>query len=229
MGRASVGTQVPAAVSSSTSPSSTTRPRSRATRPARARSRVVLPAPLGPSSTTSSPVATTSSTSSSSRPRVRATWASRLTGTPLGVAPSPGGSCARAGEPAVPQGDQHGQRDRQQDQAEGDGRLQVGLQRDVDGQRHRLGDPGQVAGEGDGGAELPQGPRPAERHPSAEGGGDQGQGDPPQGGPAAGPQGGGGVLVAPVHGPQPGLAGDDQERHGHKRLGQDGPGGREGQ
>ena len=35
--------------------------------------------------------------------------------------------------------------------------------------------------------------------------------------------------IAPVHGPQPGLDGDDQERHGHERLGQDGPGGGERQ
>src|SRR5215212_5978376 len=152
---------------------------------------------------------------------------SRPTGAPLRGSPDPSGSCRR--EPAVAQGDQHGQGDGQQDQAEGDGRLQVGLQGQVDGQGHGLGDPGQVAGEGDGGPELAQGPGPAQGHPGPQGGGDQGQGDPGEGAPAAGPQGGGGVLVAPVHGPQPGLAGDDQERHGHEGLGQDRPGGGERQ
>src|SRR5215216_6314540 len=217
----------PKATSSRTVPSRLTRPRASGTSPARARSRVVLPAPFGPSSTTSSPVATTSSTSRSSSPRARPRSASRLTGAPLRGSPDPSGSCRR--EPAVAQDDQYGQGDGQQDQAEGDGRLQVGLQGQVDGQGHGLGDPGEVAGEGDGGPELAQGPGPAQGDPGPEGGGDQGQGDPGEGPPAAGPQGGGGVLVAPVHGPEPGLAGDDQERHGHERLGQDGPGGGEGQ
>src|SRR5215218_8402607 len=125
-------------------PSSTTRPESSATSPARARSRVVLPAPFGPSSTTSSPVATATSASSRSRPSVSWTLASRLTGAPPPGSPDPFASCGR--EPAVAQGDQHGQGDGQQDQAERDRGLQVGLQGQVDGQGHGLGDAEEDAG-----------------------------------------------------------------------------------
>ena len=62
------GTNTAASGSSSNSPSSSMRPASIGCRPARARSNVVLPAPLGPTSTTNSPGATVRVTSSSSRP-----------------------------------------------------------------------------------------------------------------------------------------------------------------
>ena len=54
----------------------------------------------------------------------------------------------------------------------------VGLQGQVDGQRHGLGAPGEVAGEGDGGAELAQRPGPAQHRAGDQAGRDQRQGDP---------------------------------------------------
>src|SRR6266496_3920527 len=133
MGRRSVGTRTPTAVSSSTTSSSTTRPSSSATSPARAPSRLVL------------------------------------------------------------------------------------LQRQRDRQRQRLGGPRQVAGEGDGGAELAEGSRPAQRGACPQRRGDQRHGHPPEGRPAARAKGGGSVLVAPVHRPQARLGGDDQEGHGDRK------------
>ena len=57
--------------------------------------------------------------------------------------------------------------------------------------------------------------------PATSDGGDERDRDRPEPAPRAGAEGGGRVLVAPVQLPQAGLGGDDQERHGHERLGQD--------
>src|SRR5439155_478104 len=69
IGRRSVGARTPAAVSSSTTPSSTTLARSARTSPATARRNVVLPAPFGPSSATTSPGPASRAASRSSVPR----------------------------------------------------------------------------------------------------------------------------------------------------------------
>ena len=57
--------------------------------------------------------------------------------------------------------------------------------------------------------------------PAMSDGRDHRQRDAPEHGPAAGAEGRGRVLVAAVHRPQCGLHGDDEERHGDERLGQD--------
>src|SRR6184192_4240657 len=72
-----LGTWRPTAESSSTSPSSSTRP-AIGTRPASARRRVVLPAPLGPSTATVSPASTVRSMSRLNPPRSTSMTACRL-------------------------------------------------------------------------------------------------------------------------------------------------------
>ena len=98
---------------------------------------------------------------------------------------------------------------------------------EVDRERQGLGAADDVAGEGDGGAELAEGPGPREHGSGDHRRQDHRQGDPSERGPPPGPQGGRHVLVATVHRAQRGLDRDDEERERHERLGQDGAGGRE--
>ena len=133
--------------------------------PARARSAVVLPAPLGPSSATTSPGGDAQVDVEAEARRGRRRGARRAA-----VAVTGWRSIGRAGGQ-----DRH--RDGEQDQAEHDRGLQVGLQGQVDGQRHGLGAAGEVAGEGDGGAELAQRPGPAQHRAGGDAGRDQRQGD----------------------------------------------------
>ena len=127
----------------------------------------------------------------------------------------------RPAEPPVAQQQQRGQRDDQQDQRQHDRRLRVVLQRQVDRQRHGLRRAREVAGEGDRRAELAQRPGPAEHRAGGDAGRHQRQGDPPERRPPVGAEGGGGVLEPGVGGPQRALDADDQEGHGHERLGDD--------
>ena len=119
-------------------------------------------------------------------------------------------------------GTQHGQGHGDQHQRQGDGGVAVGLEGEEHGERHGLGPALEVAGEGDRGAELAEGPGPAQH----------GAGDDRRARRAGrvtrrkivhrlAPEGGGGVLVAAVGGAEPGLDGDHQERHGHERVGGD--------
>ena len=132
-------------------------------------------------------------------------------------------------QPAVAQADQHGDRDRQQNEAQDDGRLEPALQQQVHLQRDRLGPAREVAGEGDRRPELAEGPGPASTAPAARDGRDQRQCDPAEDRPAAGAERAGRVLVSAVGRPKRGLGGDHEERHGHERLGQHRPGRRERQ
>ena len=144
--------------------------------PASARSAVVLPAPLGPSTPTTAPSATDSSTSTVNCPRRTTRCASRLTGQPIvrlvgrsALGGAAAGDATRGpcdGRSLVvqrsPQRDEDGHRHDQQHQGQHDGRVRVGLQGQVDRERHGLGPTREVAGEGDRGAELAQRPGPAQ-------------------------------------------------------------------
>src|SRR5499427_10293246 len=126
MGRFSGGTFTRWSGSSSTVPSSTTRPPASGNSPTRARSVVDFPDPFGPSSASTSPAATVKATSRVSRDSRSWISASSMTGS------------VRTGYPA-PEDHDH-QADHDQDQAQRD-RL-VHLARalaDVDRQRHGLG------------------------------------------------------------------------------------------
>ena len=106
---------------------------------------------------------------------------------------------------------------------------QVGLQRQVDRQRHGLGLAREVAGEGDRRAELAERPGPAEHRAGRDPGRDERQRDPAEGGPPARAEGGRRLLVAGVGAAQRALDRDHQERHRDERLGDDHAGGRERQ
>src|SRR6187401_2472979 len=113
--------------------------------PASARSMVDLPAPLGPSTATVSPSAATMPASRSNSPTWTPTDASRLTD---------------RSEPSVAQRHQHHDRDREQHQAEDDRGALLGLEQEVDRERHGLRAALDVAGERDGGAEFAERARP---------------------------------------------------------------------
>ena len=70
-----------------------------------------------------------------------------------------------------PEGEQHGEGDTEQQDREGDRRVEVALEGEIHGQRHRLSDAGHVAGEGDGRAELAERPGPAMTAPASSDGG----------------------------------------------------------
>src|SRR5580765_7425141 len=117
-------------------------PRSGAVRPATSRSSVVLPAPLSPTSTSVPPAGASSFASRANSPSRFWTSSSSMRGTPE----RPGGSGAQRQQPT--EGDeqeQHRQHER---------RIEIGLQRDVDRERHGLRGAGQVAGKRDRRAEL---------------------------------------------------------------------------
>src|SRR3954467_4469889 len=101
-----------------------TRPASMGVRPASARSSVVLPAPLGPSTATVSPSAAVMWASRSNSPTWTVTRASRPTG------------CS---EPAVPERHEHDDRHREEHEAEDDGGALVRLEEQVHRERHGLG------------------------------------------------------------------------------------------
>ena len=208
--RCSGVTNTSAAGSSTTVPPISMRPSSMGSSPARQRISVVLPAPLGPSTATTSPGSTASATRRSSGPR--ATPTSALQAHALTAPGSPPSHRSR-------RADEHAERHDDEHEREHDGLAGVALEGQVDGQRHGLGLAREVAGEGDGGAELAEGPGPRQHRAGDEGGPDGGQGHPSEGVPAAGAEGAGGVLGAAVEAPQAGLDAEHQERHRHERLG----------
>src|SRR5437773_1494996 len=117
------------------------------------------------------------------------------------------------------QAHEHSNRDRQEHQAQDERGLRVvAFQQQVDRERHRLSDARKVAREGDGGAELTEGARPAQHGAGRKRWRDERYGHPPEHGPASGAERPRSVLVAPVHRAQSGLDRQDEERHGHERL-----------
>ena len=76
--------------------------------------------------------------------------------------------------------------------------LAVGFQGQEDSERHGLRAALEVAGEGDGGAELAEGPSPAEHSASDDGRRRVGDCYPPEDHPAACPERGGSVLVTDI-------------------------------
>src|ERR1039457_3370191 len=126
----------------------TIRPSSRGTRPARARSSVVFPAPLGPRIAIVSPSAARSRALRSRSPSRSLTAASRLT---------------KAAKPAVAQQDEHDDRDREQYEAQHDGRALLGFEEEIDREGHGLSSALDVAGKRDRGSELTEGARPCQR------------------------------------------------------------------
>ena len=122
--------------------------------PASARSAVVLPAPLGPSSATTSPGGDRQSAGRGG------TCPGRRRGARPDAVPSVGSwrgrASGRAGRPGS--ATETASRIRLSTIASS----QVGLQGQIDGQRHGLGTAREVAGEGDGGAELAERAGPAQ-------------------------------------------------------------------
>ena len=170
------------------------------------RRRVVLPAPLGPSTASVSPGATARSTSTSRAPACAL---------PCDRQRGHGAPSQRSRSPASTD-----HRDGEEDQAQEDGGVDVGVEEVVDRQRHRLGLAREAAGEGDGGAELAERPRPGQRGTGAERATDRRQRDVPEDEPRRRAQRARGVLEAAVDPAQRRLHGDDEERHAHERRGQ---------
>ena len=123
--------------------------------------------------------------------------------------------------PAAAQRNEHEHRHGEQHERKGDGRIGIALHGEVDGQGHRLGAPGEVAGEGDRGPEFAEGARPGEHRPREYRGTEQRQRHrqcDPQPGRA---QGCGRFVKAPVGRSQRALHDKDEEGHSHKGLGHD--------
>src|SRR6185503_5656278 len=103
------------------------RPASGWMRPASSRSSVVFPEPLSPTSTRTAPASASSEASSEKPPSRLATWTRSM---------GPGAEPPRRGRPQ-PEQETEGheqQQDREQHRA-----VEIGLQRDVDRERHGLG------------------------------------------------------------------------------------------
>src|SRR5262245_47289494 len=157
---------------------------------ARQRNMVLLPQPFGPGTATVSPVVVARATCNGNRPSVRTMRALRLTSracrgyeraSASGRAASyglrgrgtPSASCLRcaAAAPAeepVAKSDEHAEGDGYEHEAQHDRLVGVDLITDVDRDRHGLGTAGEVAGEGNGRAELAQRPSPGEHRPGDE-------------------------------------------------------------
>ena len=199
---------------SRTTPSRTIEPASIGSRPARARSSVVLPAPLGPRIATMSSSPAENAHSSSNAP-------------------------TRAVERDVEAHTCPSQRSRSSASTTIDTASSTRLraiapsrslcEQQVHRERNRLRPALDVAGERDRGAELPQRPGPAQRGARGDRRQDHRQRDPAEHRPALGAERRRRLLVAAVGRPQRGLDGDHEERHGHERLGEDRPGLRERQ
>src|SRR5262249_44208933 len=115
-------------------------------RPASRRRAVVLPEPLSPTSTRVSPERASSAPSTTNSPRDC-----------RNEARSSGPSFGQAGGRAKPEEEE--EREQHEDDGERDRDFQVGLESDIDRERHGLRDAGKIAGEGDRGTELAQGAR----------------------------------------------------------------------
>ena len=127
---------------------------------------------------------------------------------------------AVAPEPPVAQPDEHDERHHDQHQAEHERRRRVGLQGEVDRQRHRLGAPGVVAGERDRRPELTERTGPGEHGAGDQRRADRRQRDPPERVPARAAERARGLLEAAVDLAQRRLHREDEERHRHERLGE---------
>ena len=104
-----------------------------------------------------------------------------------------------------------GGRDTEEDHAEREGQVRVGLAGQVDLERHRAGDALHGSGEGEGRAELAEAAGQRESRAAPEARQDRGQGDPPEDARGRGTQGGGHLVESLLAGAQRGLEGDDEE------------------
>ncbi len=99
--------------------------------------------------------------------------------------------------------------------------LRIGLQGEIDRERHRLRLARKVAGERDRRSELAERSRPGQHRSRPERRADRGHGHAPERVPPRGAERSRGILEPRVHLAQGGLDGDDEERHRHERLGDD--------
>src|SRR6267143_85823 len=200
---------MPVSASNSTAPSRAIRPASGRSTPSSRRSRVDLPEPLGPATSTVSPSSDRSMRSSSGPTRA----AMRASSTAY-----PGAGQGRARRhPAQDEEEREGDRDHHQ--REGLGRPQVRFHGRVHGEGERLRAAGQVSGEKQRGAEFPQGPRPAHRGAGDQPGGGQRQPDAQEGAEGRGAQRARDDEQVLVHAPERGDARLHEERGGDEGLG----------
>ena len=101
--------------------------------------------------------------------------------------------------------------DAEEDHAEREGQVRVGLAGQVDLERHRAGDTLHGAGEGEGRPKLAEAAGQRQGGSAPEAGQDRGQGDLPEDARGRGTQGGGHLVEPLLAGAQRGLEGDDEE------------------
>ena len=119
-------------------------------------------------------------------------------------------------------------RDAEEDHAEREGQVRVGLAGQVDLEGHRAGDALHGSGEGEGRAERAEASGQREGGAAPEAGQDRGKGDLPEDARRRGTQGGGHLVESLLAGAQRGLEGDDEEGQGDEDLRDDDGGRREG-
>src|SRR5439155_660387 len=122
-----------------------------------------------------------------------------------------------SGEETVPKHDQHDQGQDDQHERQDDRGAGIGLARLVDGQGKRLGPTGEVPGEGDGRAELPERTSPRQGRSRGELGCDEGQRDASEDVGARPSERRCRVLQPAVDRAEAGLRGDHEEGHRHER------------
>ena len=202
--------------SSTTNSSIAMRPLSIGASPARLRSTVVLPAPFGPSSASSSPGATSRSSRRSSAPRCSPMAADSVTPRPL-----PAARRATPTEPPIAQRDEHRERDRREHEGEHDRLVRIGLECEVDRERHRLRRPGKLPANVIVAPNSPSARAHDSTAPAIERRADRGHRHAAERVPARRAQRSRRVLEPRVELAQRGLDGDHEERHGDERLGDD--------
>src|SRR5207302_3564370 len=134
------------------------------------------------------------------------------------LAARPTASYRGAGQSQPADAEQQGEAHDGKYDRERDGAIRVALEGDVDGGGHGLGASLEVAGDGDGGAELTEGAGAAEHHAVGEGGTDQRQGDRAEDVPRPGAQRPGDLLDAAIDAAQPGGDRVDVEGPGNEAL-----------
>src|SRR5262249_22968672 len=116
-------------------------------------------------------------------------------------------------EPASAHDDEDCERNREQDEAQGDPSFRASLELDVDRQRDGLGPPGEVACEGDGCAELAERTCPTQRSAGSDRWTNQGNSDPAKDSPAGRSECPGRRLKPAVEALQYTFHREDEERH----------------
>src|SRR5262249_21593987 len=132
-------------------------------------------------------------------------------------------------EPASAHDDEYCERDREQDEAQRDPSFRPPLELDVDRQRDGLRPPGEVAGEGDGCAELAERACPTQRGAGSDRWTNQWNRDPAEDSPAGRSECPGRRLEPAVEALQHTFHRENEERHGDERLREHRAGGGEGE